>query len=116
MRSSQDSPGFTLLSKWKTKLESTNKPTSVRLSFAGVVTFTGIGVIVFFDESELCVSGVGFDLSLDLEDAAFENSVSEESLRSRGADPALCGEGTDIVSEWGTVNLTTFGVSKEDMN
>jgi hypothetical protein len=115
MRSSQDSAGIKLLNKWKTKLESTNRPTSVRLSFTGVVTFTGVGVIVFFDDSELRVSGVGFDLSLNLEDALFENTVSEEHLRSIGADPAFCGEGTDIVAEWGTVNLTTFG-AKEEIN
>jgi len=116
MRSSQDNSGFKLLNKWKTKLESTNKPTSVRLSFAGVVSFTGVGVIVFFDKTELRVSGVGFDLTLDLNDAAFENTVSEEYLRSVGADPTLCGEGTEIVAEWGKVHLTTFGVNKEEMN
>lgn len=72
------------------------------------VIFSGVGVIAFFDEKELRVSGAGFDLSLDLAAALFENTVTEEGLRREGANPALCGEGTDIVMDWGKVNLTTF--------
>lgn len=108
MHSSKENLGSVLLNKWKTKLESTNTPTSVRVSFTGTVTFTGIGVVTFSDVRELRVHGAGFDLTLDLSGAVFENVVSEEYLRSRGADPSLCGEGLDIVSEWGKVNLTTF--------
>jgi hypothetical protein len=113
MHSSQENPGLKLLNKWKTKFESTSTPTSVRVSFTGSVTFTGVGVVTFLDAKELRIRGVGFDLTLDLEDTRFENAVTAEFLRSRGADPSLCGEGLEIVSEWGRVNLTTFsGESK----
>jgi hypothetical protein len=113
MHSSQENLGLKLLSKWKTKLESTSKPTSVRVSFTGTVTFTGTGVVTFSDVRELRVHGIGFDLTLALDGAVFENVVTAEYLRSRGADPSLCGEGLDVVSDWGRVNLTTFlGESK----
>jgi hypothetical protein len=108
MRSSQENPGLKLLNKWKTKLESTGTPTSVRVSFAGNVTFTGVGVVTFFDKKELRVHGSGFDLSLVVEGADFEDVVTEEYLRSVGADPSLCGEGMTVVSDWGKVVLTTF--------
>jgi hypothetical protein len=108
MRSSQENAGFVLLNKWKTKLESTGRATSINVSFSGVVTFFGVGVISFLDKKELRVTGVGFNLTLNLTEADFENVVTEEYLRSRGADPLLCGEGMTVVSEWGKILLSTF--------
>ena len=109
MRSSNESEGFRLLNKLKTK--SGSAPIPLRITFAGIlipVNFSGIGSISAFDDVRLKISGDGFEIGFDLRDAAFGNTATAEGLRAIGVDPVLCGEGTEIDLEWGKISLATI--------
>src|SRR5258708_2083782 len=84
MRSSEDKEGFKLLNKWNAS------GAEIRASFVtigGKLNFSATGVIIGFDGDALRFTGAGFELFLDLSDAAFEHVGTVDSFKLAGLDP-----------------------------
>jgi len=110
MRSSQDNEGFKLLNKWNTSAP------PIRVSFNGIgnkLSLSATGVVAAFDGEGMRFAGAGFELILDLSDAAFGNVGTEEVFRAMGLDAPRYPESAEILLGSGD-RVVFFGAPGRD--
>ncbi|HEY6766434.1 MAG TPA: hypothetical protein VI386_16880 [Candidatus Sulfotelmatobacter sp.] len=93
MRSSEDNEGFELLRKWNASGAVT------RVSFVGIGGNISLstGVVAAFDAKVLRFAGAGFELFLDMSDAAFEHVGTESIFKVAGLDAPRYTESAEIL-------------------